>query len=1070
MSIYGNNCLITSILLPRLSQERVTRKCSKVCDLATVLDAFTCAKTANFQGASFASRVYELQYDAAGKAVGAVTSLFNLDKNRLVVQPPGEHSFAVFYQMIAGASEAEKRTLHLQGAQKFRFLSLNENSKYSDYCDEQDAQRYRQLKNAMNSVGLGNIERAAILRMLSAILWLGEIKFVVKPDAARAVIWDAAVTDVVANLLRCSSEDLDRALTQPDESRSRPDSPEIEGLHAVESSPRGGGGGKAPVVDRAHTLHDDAIYSRDAFAKVIYTRVVNWLLEKANGELSADHAFTSIAVLDIAGANPDGGGGGSLNGGHNLGSFCRGYVNECVQELFNRIHFESQEREYANEGIVLPSFEYPSNRGCVDMIERQGGLLALLDQVSQMTFSNDAVLLNHMNTQLSRDNHYTRGRMKKQFQVEHCGGPVSYSVEGFTATNRDLLPGAILHLMDRCKCRFLAEIFPLTSLANPPGKMSRPVTLGASLKHTLAAVFRNLSQTTIHFVRCVAPRRSEESRQGRQGVPATGGLDQDYVRQQLSSAKVIEVLRLRHAGYPARSYFDDFYRRYKMFAPGMSDFEGVSHRKQCELILTGLELPRDSWQVGRSKVYFREKHLEFLEARRASRREDAIITMQAFARRGYCKKRYHRTKSSTEPLLAVLKALLQRQIYVQMYENAELVKLDKEASVLETEKYKEGSNEDRELALMQKEEDELADVQAQWRSELGKDAFENAQSVFDEAMLQFDAMESLWNRGFDAHPDEEILVITSTQVVDVIEHYVGREKDLQHDELEFEQEEAALEAEVCTRMAQEERYLHSVKNSISRRREPHPLEELAAMRAEDAMMQVIERIARLESLMAEPGEDAPVVSGGDMLDLINMLVDPEHATGQGMALEELERIEEGNIVEFTEVVEEEEEEEDHIDYAAPDSEEEERERQEAERLEQEEKTSTKAGTSVTGGGGGGGGGGESSVSDATGSTSTAADSAQGKSKDADRAEIQRMIEDRRRARQPTRPIFDPEDDDLFTGIDDELNALKETFFAAGKDGELEFDGAARGAQEQDGAAMHKFKFMSPSLKNVRSTE
>ena len=115
-----------------------------------------------------------------------------------------------------------------------------------------------------------------------------------------------------------------------------------------------------------------------------------------------------------------------------------------------------------------------------------------------------------------------------------------------------------------------------------------------------------------------------------------------------------------------------------------------------------------------------------------------------------------------------------------------------------------------------------------------------------------------------------------------------------------------------------------------------------------------------------------------------------------------------------------------------------------------------------------------------------------------------MIEERRKARQPTRPVFDPEasvprppfprtvsvqwanaekpeqlltrrcclgqDDDLFTGIDEELSALKASFFATGEDGQLAFDTEAAEQQKADGAAMHKFKYMSPTLKNVRSTE
>jgi len=40
-------------------------------------------------------------------------------------------------------------------------------------------------------------------------------------------------------------------------------------------------------------------------------------------------------------------------------------------------------------------------------------------------------------------------------------------------------------------------------------------------------------------------------------------------------------------------------------------------------------------------------------------------------------------------------------------------------------------------------------------------------------------------------------------------------------------------------MAGEERYLVEVRASLARRVIPHPLEELAIMRAEDAMMQVL---------------------------------------------------------------------------------------------------------------------------------------------------------------------------------------------------------------------------------------
>ena len=165
-------------------------------------------------------------------------------------------------------------------------------------------------------------------------------------------------------------------------------------------------------------LHDDAVYARDAFAQALYHRVVYWILERANSELAAEHAFATISVVDIAGCTPESGSG--LN--NDFGCFCRNYVNECFQELYNRVHFVTPRREYTNEGIEIPNLAFPDNGGCVDMIERHGGLLAILDQTAQMTHSHDGVLLQHLQTQLSRDRFYRRGRLPRTFQVEHCGG------------------------------------------------------------------------------------------------------------------------------------------------------------------------------------------------------------------------------------------------------------------------------------------------------------------------------------------------------------------------------------------------------------------------------------------------------------------------------------------------------------------------------------------------------------------------------------------------------------------------------------------------------------------------
>ena len=50
------------------------------------------------------------------------------------------------------------------------------------------------------------------------------------------------------------------------------------------------------------------------------------------------------------------------------------------QELFNKLFFSSELSEYEDEGVVLPPFSAPDNTGCVDLLERPGGIISLLDQ------------------------------------------------------------------------------------------------------------------------------------------------------------------------------------------------------------------------------------------------------------------------------------------------------------------------------------------------------------------------------------------------------------------------------------------------------------------------------------------------------------------------------------------------------------------------------------------------------------------------------------------------------------------------------------------------------------------
>jgi len=149
-------------------------------------------------------------------------------------------------------------------------------------------------------------------------------------------------------------------------------------------------------------------------------------------------------------------------------------------------------------------------------------------------------------------------------------------------------------------------------------------------------------------------------------------------------------------------------------------------------------------------------------------------------------------------------------------------------------------------------------------------------------------------------------------------------------------------------------------------------------------------------------QEKTAVSSEDMLNLINGLIDADHALGGGLANEELKRVQEGGKVEFNEHAVEGDSDEDEviaIDYDAPDSDEEReiKEAEEAVAVKEEADAAAREKAVAEGG---------EDASDTFGSSSIGGDGGGGvsrsKGKDQDREEIQKLIEARlERREQPT---------------------------------------------------------------------
>ena len=93
---------------------------SKVLESNPLLEAFGNAKTVRNYNSSRFGKFTEIQFDAQWRICGAAVRTYLLERSRVVAVNDPERNYHVFYQLCAGASEAEAARLHLPQPQAFR--------------------------------------------------------------------------------------------------------------------------------------------------------------------------------------------------------------------------------------------------------------------------------------------------------------------------------------------------------------------------------------------------------------------------------------------------------------------------------------------------------------------------------------------------------------------------------------------------------------------------------------------------------------------------------------------------------------------------------------------------------------------------------------------------------------------------------------------------------------------------------------------------------------------------------------------------------------------------------------
>eukprot|EP01100_Stratorugosa_tubuloviscum_P007534 TRINITY_DN3124_c0_g1_i1.p1 TRINITY_DN3124_c0_g1~~TRINITY_DN3124_c0_g1_i1.p1 ORF type:complete len:1462 (-),score=863.00 TRINITY_DN3124_c0_g1_i1:229-4614(-) len=646
-----------------------------------ILEAFGNAKTLRNNNSSRFGKWMEIHFDNNSKIIGCKIINYLLEKSRVTKQAENERNYHAFYQLIAGATDAQREELGLGDAEYYYYLSQ---SGCIAIPGTDDAKEFHEMTTALDRLDFEPHYKNDIIRITAALLHLGNIEFAPDAKGSGSVVKNQDALESSAALLQVASFMLQQELTirqfQASASRSTTYQIPLTPLQAADA--------------------------RDALVQSIYGNLFNWLVSKINSSLQIGVTGNSkiVGVLDIFGFE--------IFEKNSFEQLCINFANEKLQQHFNSHTFKKEEQVYKDEQIKYSHVEFIDNQIVLELMEKKpNGLLVLLDEEIVLPKGSDASFLQKLNQNHEKHERYKILRTSNvNFCIIHYAGEVTYCVTNFLDKNKDTIPEGIIDVMETSGSPLMQLIFPSrkgpstgASAASPAesagrgrgrgrgaaaggpgagagaaaaapagGKTNRKASLGSQFREQLNDLMATLNPTEPHYIRCIKPNQNKR--------PASEDFHGGMVLRQLRYAGVFEAVQIRQTGYPFRLTHLDFWKRYRLLAPQV---KGANNKEMCQQILKSLSKDMSAVQVGLTKVLWRSPQHRDMELLRSVVVEKQTLIIQGGLRGARAREVYARVNAVRQQLRSAISARNLDQLNAAIAKIADVDFAPYEASVAE---------------------------------------------------------------------------------------------------------------------------------------------------------------------------------------------------------------------------------------------------------------------------------------------------------------------------------------------------------------------------------------------------
>ncbi|GMF21265.1 unnamed protein product [Phytophthora lilii] len=614
----------------------------------TILEAFGNAATPQNPNSSRFAKMISVEFSKHGYVIGGGFTTHYFEKSRVIDCRSHERNFHVFYQVLAGVQHDPTLRDSLEmnkGVEEFDLLKQADPELTNFALDARD---YRDLMSSFSALRIRKNQRVEIVRIIAALLHLGNVDFIPDPEGGKSVNNGNSTT--VSDAQSCALKDPAQILLA---AKLLEVEPVVLDNYFRTRQFFSKDGGKTVSSLKVVTVHQ-ARKARDTFIRSLYECLFNFLVETLNGILGGifDRYEKSNIVINSQGVHVlDMVGFENLEPSQNgFDQLCFNYWSEKVHHFYvqntlaiNFSDLEDESQQVENRLTVHSNVDITSEQEkCLQLFEdKPFGIFDLLTENGKVRSPNDEDFVNKLFSGNEAVGGLSRPNMgadttneylalskdwRLLFIVQHHCGKVTYNGKGLSAKNALSISSTCAAIMQSSKNAVLHAV----GAAQMSAASSEKAAKQAARRGSTSSKFRNsmssakeakpagesaandvynqadallhaLNHTGKNFLVCIKPNENLEE----------GVFDSAYVMKQIRDNHLVELMQASRSIFTVHLTYGHFFRRYKNVC---------GHRGTLESLLRSLSaigvLEEEKFVVGKTKVYLTSHQWKKLEKAR----------------------------------------------------------------------------------------------------------------------------------------------------------------------------------------------------------------------------------------------------------------------------------------------------------------------------------------------------------------------------------------------------------------------------------------------------------------------